>query len=414
MPKLALTGGKPIRPKTKKWPAWPISDAADAKLLAKITSSNKWSYDGPYEWQFAEAFTKHQHAKFGLCNANGTVAIQLALEALGIGAHDEVIVPGMTWQATAAACIDVNAIPVLVDVEPDTWCLDLEKAEAAVTKKTKAVVVVHLYGCMADITKLQKLCKKHNLHLVEDCAHQHGSEWKGKGVGSLGDVGCFSFQESKVISCGEGGFNTCKTRELFERLYSLRNCGRGYQDNMRYTLQSGNYRLTEWQAGILLGALKRLDSQVKKRDENAIYLNELLGEIPGVIPMRRRKEVTRQSYFNFAWRIDPKQLGGATNAAVCRALNAELATPEHAPFEPPYEPLNDCHLYKPHTKLRHKIDAAYWKKIDPKRFKLPVCTDAHNRTGVAVHHSVLLGSKSDMRDIASAMAKIAENAAELR
>ncbi|MCX5758662.1 MAG: aminotransferase class I/II-fold pyridoxal phosphate-dependent enzyme, partial [Candidatus Hydrogenedentes bacterium] len=181
MAKLAVLGGTPVRAE-QPWPQWPIHDAKDVKLITEVTKSNRWSYDGPIEWKFAEAFTKYQGAKFGMCSANGTVAIQIALEALDIGAYDEVIVPGMTWQATAAACIDVNAIPVLVDVEPDTWCLDLAKVEAAITKKTKAIIVVHLYGCMADLTKLQALCKKHNLFLVEDCAHQHGSFWKGKGV----------------------------------------------------------------------------------------------------------------------------------------------------------------------------------------------------------------------------------------
>ena len=121
----------------------------------------------------------------GCVGANGTVGIQLALEALGVGAYDEVIVPGMTWQATAAACADVNATPILADVEPDTWNLDLEAVEAAITKKTKAIIVVHLYGCMTDITKLVKLAKKYKLFLIEDCAHQHGSFWKGKGVGSF-------------------------------------------------------------------------------------------------------------------------------------------------------------------------------------------------------------------------------------
>ncbi len=188
MGKLALTGGRPVRAKGAEWPKWPISDKNDQKLVAEITRSGRWSYDGPIEWKFAEAYTKYLGANFGLCNANGTVGIQMALEALGIGAYDEVIVPGMTWQATAAACIDVNAIPVLVDVEADTWCIDLDLAEAAITRKTKAIIAVHLYGCMPDMVRLTKICKKHNLFLIEDCAHQHGSFYKGKGVGTFGDV----------------------------------------------------------------------------------------------------------------------------------------------------------------------------------------------------------------------------------
>jgi L-glutamine:2-deoxy-scyllo-inosose/3-amino-2,3-dideoxy-scyllo-inosose aminotransferase len=411
---LALNGGAAVRDKSEQWPKWPIHDAQDLKLIKEVTESDRWSFDGPVEWSFAGSFTKYLGAKFGLCCANGTVAIQIALEALGIGAYDEVLVPGMTWQATAAACLDVNAIPILIDVEPDTWCIDLDKAEAAITKKTKALIVVHLYGCMPDMDKARRICKKHNLYLIEDCAHQHGSSWKGKGVGSLGDVGCFSFQESKVISSGEGGFNTCNNRKLFERLYSLRNCGRGYMDDLTNAIQSGNYRLTEWQAAILTGGLRRVEKQVKKRDENAQFLNGLLEAIPGVHAMRRRKEITQQSYFNYAFRIDEARLQGKTNVEVCKALNAELHVPGYAEIEPPYEPLNNCHLYKPHTKPRHNISKEYWAAIDPKRFDLPVATKAHDVTGISMHQSILLGSKKDMKDIAKAVTKVLDHIGEIR
>ena len=411
MSKLAVLGGTPVRGEGAAWPQWPISTDDDAKLVADITRSNRWSYDGPYEWKFAEAFAKYCGAKYGLCCSNGTVGIQLALETLDIGAYDEVIVPGMTWQATAAACIDVNAIPVLVDVEPDTWCLDIAKAEAAITRKTKAIIVVHLYGCMADMTRLMALCKKRNLYLIEDCAHQHGSFWKGKGVGSMGDIGSFSFQESKVLSSGEGGFNTCKTKVQFERLYSLRNCGRGYKGDMTNAIQSGNYRLTEWQAALLLGGLSRMDQQVKLRDENAIYLNSLLAQIPGIAPMRRRKEVTQQSYYNFGFRFDVEKLKGITNKQFAPAMNAEMRIPEG--WEPPYDPLNKCQLYKPWTKRRHKLSPAYWKAINPKRFKLPVCTDATEKSGMAIHHMALMGTKKDIEDVAAAVAKVVENVDEL-
>jgi len=413
MAKLALNGGKAVRSKTDAWPQWPMSDAKDAKRVAEITRSNRWSFDGPVEWEFAEAYTKYLGANYGICCANGTVGIQLALEALDIGAYDEVIVPGMTWQATAAACIDVNAIPILVDVEPDTWCLDLAKTEAAITKKTKAIIVVHLYGSMADMAGLIRLCKKHNLYLIEDCAHQHGAFYKGHGVGTMGDVGSFSFQESKVLSCGEGGFNTCKSKIIFERIYSLRNCGRGYKDDMTNAIQSGNYRITEWQAALLLGGLSRMDAQVKHRDKNAIYLNSLLDQIPGVMPMRRRKEITQASYFNFVFRLDVKALKGVGNHAVSAALNAELSVVPDG-FEPPYDPLNNCALYKPWTKQRHRLSPEYCKAINPKRFKLPVAKDANEKSGVAIHHLALMGPKKDVEDIAEAMAKIVKNIDELR
>ncbi len=414
MGKLALTGGAPVRDASAGWPKWPIHDAQDIKLITEITASDRWSFDGPNEWKFAEEFTKYLGAKYGACCANGTVGIQLALEALDVGAYDEVLVPGMTWQATAAACVDVNAIPILIDVEPDTWCMDLDKAEAAITPRTKAMIVVHLYGCMPDMDRARQICKKHNLFLIEDCAHQHGSFWKGKGVGSLGDAASFSFQESKVISSGEGGFVTVKDKRLFERLYSLRNCGRGYKGDMTNAIQSGNYRITEWQAALLLGGLRRLEKQVTRRDDNAMYLNSLLAEIEGVQPMRRRKQVTQQSYFNFTFRIDEARLQGRTNRHICRALNAELHMPSYADFDPPYEPLNRCSLYKPLSKRRHNIGKDYFKAIDPRRFSLPVCEKAHDVTGVAIHHSVLMGSKKDMKDIAKAVRKVLDNLGELK
>ena len=417
MAQLAIAGGNVVRSVDKHWPQWPVSSEQDAALVADITRSNRWSYDGPHEWRFAEAFTKYQNANFGLCCSNGTVGLQLALEALGIGAYDEVIVPGMTWQATAAAVCDVNAVPVLVDVESDTWNISLDAVEAAITERTRAITVVHLYGCMTDLDRLQPICRKHNLYLIDDSAHQHGSFWNGQGVGSFGDISSWSFQESKVIASGEGGFNMCKTEALFYRLYSLRNCGRPYEADPPVfgldkpaldstTMQSGNYRLTEWQAALLLGGLERLDVQVKLRDENATYLGHRLAEIPGIMPMRRRGEITQQSYFNFAFRLDAEALG-VENRAFSDALNAELSSEEL--FEPPYAPLNRCPLYKPLTKARHHLSKDYFNAIDPARFALPVCEDAYDRSGVVAHHRILMGKQSDMDDIADAVKKLVDN-----
>lgn len=422
MAKLAINGGTPIRSVNSGWATWPISTAADAKLVAEITRRNRWSYDGPTEWEFAEKFTAYQSAKFGMCCANGTVSLQMALEALGVGAYDEVLVPGLTWQATAAACVDVNAIPRLVDVEADTWNMDLDHLEAQITPRTKAVIVVHLYGGVTDITRLVNICKKRGLALIEDCAHQHGTFWKGQGVGSFGDAGSFSFQESKVLSSGEGGFMTCKTKETFYKLYSLRNCGRPYEASpmvfglkkpagMETTLQSGNYRITEWQAAILLGGLERLDAQVKARDENAQYLNAQLAQIPGILPMRRRKEVTQQSYFNYSFRIDPAELG-VSNVQFTGALNAELSTGDA--FEPPYEPLNHCGLYKPQSKARHKLNDAYFKAINPALNNIPRCVEANQKTGVCVHHVLLMNKKKDMDTVAAAVKKVVDHISELR
>ena len=136
------------------------------------------------------------------------------------------ILPGITWQATAATVADVNATPILVDVCEDTWCIDPAEVEKAITPKTKAIIPVHLYGSFADMDAIMSIAKKHNLAVIEDCAHKHGGEWNGKKAGSIGDIGSFSFQLSKHLTAGEGGTMTTNNIDLAEKLDALRNCGR--------------------------------------------------------------------------------------------------------------------------------------------------------------------------------------------
>ena len=408
MSKLAVMGGEPIHPPRKPWPAWPPADRA-VELVTEVIRSGQWSFDGPREWQFAQQFAAFSGARYCLTVANGTVAIQLALEALDIGAYDEVIVPGMTWQATAAACIDVNAVPILVDIDPETYCLDLAQAEAAITPRTRAIIVVHLYGAMADMDGLLALARKHDLKLIEDCAHQHGSQWKGKGVGGLGDVGAFSLQESKVLTSGEGGLNLTNDWELFQKLYSLRNCGRPFQPGSP-TVQSGNYRLTELQAALLLAQMEHMEERVNRRDENAQYLNSKLAPLPGIRPMKRYPQITRQSYYAFSFRYDSSVWDGIPGQAFRRALSAEIGIGVGST----YEPLNNCPLYKPHTKRRHHLSESYWQAIDPTRFALPVCQKAYEDEAVVSWHAFLLAEPADMDQIAQAIEKLYENRAELK
>jgi L-glutamine:2-deoxy-scyllo-inosose/3-amino-2,3-dideoxy-scyllo-inosose aminotransferase len=409
MSKLAVKGGEPVRPPHKPWPAWPPATDRAVELITEVVRSGRWAYDGPKEWEFAHQFAEFSRAKYCLPVANGTVAIQLALEALDIGAYDEVIVPGQTWQATAAACIDVNAVPILVDIDPETYCLDVAKAEAAITPRTRAIIVVHLYGAMADMDALLSLARRHDLKVVEDCAHQHGSQWNGKGVGALGDVGAFSLQLSKVLTAGEGGLTLTDDWELFQRLYALRNCGRPFQDGSP-TRQSGNYRMTDLQAALLLAQMEQMDENVNRRDENAQYLNRKLAAIPGVKPMKRYPQITRQSYYCFSFRYDPAAWGGIPGKAVRKALGAEVGLGVGST----YEPLNHCSLYQPHTKRRHHLSEEYWQAIDPTRFDLPVCERAFEDEAIVIWHGFLRGEHADMDQIAAAVEKLYENREDLR
>ncbi|NQV36341.1 MAG: DegT/DnrJ/EryC1/StrS family aminotransferase, partial [Phycisphaeraceae bacterium] len=269
MAQLAIKGGKPLRDvKSAPWPKWPMWGEQEKTDLLEVLDSGHWSYNGPKEQQFNRAFAEFVGTKYAVSVANGTVAIQLALEACGIGWGDEVIVPGLTWQATAAAVLDNNAVPILVDVTEDTWCMDPARFEAAITQRTKAVIPVHLYGSFVDMDATLAIARKHGLKVIEDCAHKHGAQWNDKRAGSLGDVGCFSFQLSKLMTAGEGGALTTKDPGLYEKLDALRNCGRRpetletdpdaigiYGDDGNF-IQSGNYRITDFQAALLIESLK--------------------------------------------------------------------------------------------------------------------------------------------------------------
>jgi len=423
MARLAIRGGKPVREvKKRPWPVWPVFNQREEKQLLQVVRSRVWSYNGPKEQEFNRRFKAFVGTRYALLVANGTVSLQLALEALDIGFGDEVIVPGLTWQATAGAVLDVNAVPILVDVDPNTWCLDPEALEKAITPRTRAVIPVHLYGCIADMDAVHRLARKHKLFVIEDCAHQHGSIWSGKQVGSLGDIGSFSLQLSKVLTAGEGGILTTSDANLFTRLDALRNCGRrpaakllgkadkgagqyGVEGDL---IQSGNYRITEFQAAVLLEQLRRLPAQVRLRDRNAIYLNARLAQIPGIYPMKRDSRTDLQSYYNFAFRYDRRKFKGLPVARFREALNAELSLGPGG-VEACYQPLNDCSLYRPLTKKRYRLSEKHWRRINPARFKLPECEQAYRETSVCLHHRILLANHQDMDQIADAVEKIREN-----
>jgi L-glutamine:2-deoxy-scyllo-inosose/3-amino-2,3-dideoxy-scyllo-inosose aminotransferase len=425
MTKLAVLGGSPVRDtKVNPWPKWPVWDEKEEKAILEVLNSGVWSYNGPKELEFNKSFAEFTGAKYAIAAANGTVTLQMALEACGIGIGDEVILPGLTWQATAATILDVNATPVLVDVCEDTWCIDTKEVEKAITPRTKAIIPVHLYGSFADMDEIMRIAKKHNLWVIEDCAHKHGGEWNGKKAGSIGDIGSFSYQLSKHLTAGEGGSVITSNFELYEKLDALRNCGRrpepesaskadkgeGVYFDAGNFYQSGNYRITEFQAAILVEGLKRLPAQNKVRDENGIYLSSLLESNPGVMPIRRDKRETKEAYFNFAFRYNQAEFKGLPVQKFRAALTAELGIEVGAS----YTPLNKCSLYVPHTKpARHKLSEEYWAAINPERFELPVCDKIHYEGSACIHHKILMGTKADMDLVAASIRKVYDNAENL-
>jgi len=422
---LAILGGSPSRDtKINPWPKWPVWDEKEEKALLEVLNSGVWSYNGPKETEFNKDFAEYTGAKYAIAVANGTLTLQMALEACGVGIGDEVILPGLTWQATAATILDVNATPVLVDVCEDTCCIDPNEVEKAITPRTKAIIPVHLYGCFADMDEVMRIAKKHNLWVIEDCAHKHGGEWNGKKAGTIGDIGSFSYQLSKHLTTGEGGSVTTNNFVLYEKLDALRNCGRRPEPVTEMTtdkgegvyfdagnfFQSGNFRITEFQSAILIEGLKRLPEQNAVRDANAIYLNSLITSIPGVLPMKRDARETKEAYFNFAFRYNQSEFKGLPVAKFRAALTAELGIEVGAS----YIPLNKCSLYVPLTKpARHKLSEEYWAAINPERFDLPVCDKVYLEGSACIHHKILMGNKADMDLIAAAIKKVYDNAENL-
>ena len=367
---------------------WPRPAGREMELLEQVVRSGIWGFDGPLEAEFEREFAAYTGAGYGLAVSNGTVALQLALEALDVGAGDEVIVPGVTWQATAAAALDINAVPVLADIEPGTYCIDPAEVERLITPRTRAIIVVHLYGSLADMDRIGEIGARHGIPVIEDCAHAHGSRWRDRGAGSWGTLGCFSFQLFKTLTAGEGGFVTTSDPALREAVYSLRNCGRrrpGAPDENWRPIQSGNYRSTEFQAAVLLAQLDVFDDQASQRDRNVARLEASLAELPGVAPMDAPPQRTRISPYEFAFKFREHEWDGVPAAAFRAALEAELGVE----VDTINEPLNAAPLYQPHTKRRYRTSDAYWAAVDPARFELPAARAAYAE-GVTLPHKVLL------------------------
>ena len=240
------------------------------------------SSKGEYIKQFEEEFSKYCGAKYGITTTSGTTALHLALVCLGIGKDDEVIIPAFTMIATANAVVYTGAKPVLVDSEPYTWNIDVNKIEEKVTEKTKAIMVVHTYGHPVDMDPVLELAEDHGLYVVEDAAEAHGAEYKDKRVGALGDFGCFSFYANKIITTGEGGMIVTNNEELAEKARMLRDQAFEKERRFWHKYIGFNYRMTNLQAAIGLAQMEKIDQFVETRRRNAHLYNSLLKNVEGI------------------------------------------------------------------------------------------------------------------------------------
>jgi dTDP-4-amino-4,6-dideoxygalactose transaminase len=428
MAKLALLGGIPIR--QTPFPSWPVWDEREENALLGVLRSGKWwrfSYgigvelkepetgDRSRVVEFQEAFARHHEAEFGLACANGTAAIEVLLKALGIGPGDEVIVPAYTYVATATAVLQVNAVPVFVDIDADTYNISPRCVEAAITPRTRAIIPVHFAGQPADMDALMEIARRHRIFLVEDAAHAPGSEWKGKKVGSFADGGAFSFQASKNMTAGEGGLIATNDEELASLcdsfLWAGRKVGRPWYEHYRL---GWNYRITEFQAAILLQQLQRLEEQNSCRIENAQRLSHRLAHVEGISTLRVDPRVTRHAYHIYMFRYSQEACGGVPRPQFLRALAAEgipcMSGYSHPLYQNPMFVNKDFYPRGcPLTCGHYNQDVDFTKYAD----LCPVAERACTTEAVWLEHRLLLGSKEDADDIANAVEKIRENATEL-
>lgn len=259
--------------------AEPLLGEEELSNVIEAVKSGWISSKGKFIPEFENSFAKYCGVAYGVATSNGTTALHLALTALGIGEGDEVIVPTLTFIATANAVRYTGAKPVFVDSHPDYWCIDPQKLRQAITPKTRAIIPVHLYGHPCDMGRIMDIAKTHNLYVIEDAAEAHGAEYKRRSVGSFGDIACFSFYGNKIITTGEGGMCLTNSKHLAERMRILRDHGMNPGKRYWHDIVGFNYRMTNMQAGVGVAQLVKLDGFVKKKREIARWYSAGLKEL---------------------------------------------------------------------------------------------------------------------------------------
>jgi dTDP-4-amino-4,6-dideoxygalactose transaminase len=411
--KLAIAGGRPLR--RKPFSPWPVHSNREARALLQVLRSANWGgypFPNAHASAFARRYAKFHGAKYGVALANGTVAIEVALKTIDIQPGDEVIVPAYTWEGTVGPILLLNAVPVFVDVHPDTYCLDAGLIEKVLTPKTRAILPVHLAMNFVDLDAILDIARSRKIAVIEDCAHAHGGRWRGKGAGATGDVGCFSFQSSKLMSSGEGGALITSNLEFYERAQSYVNCGRASAtDQFRHRLIGFNHRITEFQAAVLEVQLERLPMQARTRRANMEYFEERLRGTPGLAFLKRDKRITRVAAYQFVFKYLAEHFAEIPRAAFLAALEME-GIPCDGLF---YEPVYRSALFPVKPEQYPALSWGRARPVDLKTlYRCPVSERAAYSEAVWLPHHIFLGSRKDTDDIADAVLKVCENIDELR
>ncbi len=411
---LAILGGQPVR--KKPLPSWPPTNKNIEKSLISAFRSGKWCriQSGAEQVEtFEKKFAELMGAKYCVATGAGTQALHDALHVVGVEGGDEVFITPNTYIASVQVILLCNALPVFVDIDIENGSIDPDKMEALINGNTKAIEPVHLGGYPVNWDKINGIAKKYNLKIVEDACQSPLAEWKGKKVGTLGDLGCFSLQASKPLPCGEGGAIVGNNEELMDKCYSYHTFGvptkteRAKTDKtIRYTAIGTKYRMNEFEASVLLPQMETFVEEQNRRSENGTYLTRKLKEIPGIIPHKLYEGVTKATYLSYKFRYKKEYFNNISLDKFLEALNAEgISAGRVYPFELNKEPFIE-HALNSRTFRR------FYSKERLKRYREEnECPQNVQRIKeeVSIRGMMFLGTKEDMDDIFNSVLKVYKN-----
>jgi dTDP-4-amino-4,6-dideoxygalactose transaminase len=410
MSQLAIRGG-PQAAANFRMPAWPILGEEDRRYVLETLESCQWGRLIPNSRAeaFEKAFAAYHDARHGIAASNGTVTLELSLLAGGVRPGDEVLVPALTFIASASAIVRVGAIPIFVDSDPETLSISPTAAEEAITPRTRAIIAVHYGGYPVDFDALLPIAEKHDLLLIEDCAHAQGTEWRGRKVGAIGHFGSFSFQQTKSLSAGEGGIVLTNDAALAEQARLYHNIGRvvgrpGYE----HLVIASNYRLPELSAALLSGQLSRLQEQVERRMAGADYLVNGLAGIGGITPQKPDERITQRGFYFLVLRYDCSAFSDLPLQQFLAATRAE-----GVPWDSGY----GMPLYKQPAFRREHVAGLLGRPLDQvpdyPNLHLPVAEKFCAEEQLTLPHEVLLAEEAQLQLLLDAVIKVKEHAAEL-
>ena len=412
MSNLALCGGHPVMESPPSL-RWPVFDATVEESVLAVVRSGQWWRGGTAEAQresvtgrFERRFAAFQGVEHALAVNSGTTAVETALRAVGVSSGDEVIVPDLSFVVTGSACLTMGAWPVFVEVDAATGQIDPAAMEAAISPRTTAICLVHFGGYPADMDAVMAVAKRHNLAVVEDCAHAHGTQWRGAGVGSFGDFGTFSFQQYKSLTSGEGGLVVSNHLARWQSAYRYHNLGRlEHKGQYEFYELSSNLRLTDLQGALLEAQFPNFEAQVARRNEAYPRLDTALGALPGLFPQPSDKRITRRGFYYYILRYDAERCHGIPRERFLEALRAEGVPGVGKGYG------SALHTYPLFQNL--KAPAGY-PNCDYTKVSCPVAERLATREVVTLAHQVLLLDDPTLDRIVEAFAKVIENLEELR